>query len=131
MTYCNEKPLPSIDVEKRKMHWKKWEDIAVPKSDGGKGFRDFGKFNQALLGKHGWRLITKPNSLCAKVLKGKYFHNREFMEATRRRGSSHIWQAILHGRNALHCGLIKRVGNASTIDTWKDPWITDNHNSRP
>jgi hypothetical protein len=45
------------------------------------GFRDFQLFNQAMLAKQGWRLITKPNSLCAKVLKGKYYHNIHFLVA--------------------------------------------------
>jgi len=42
------------------------------------GFRDFSLFNQAMLGKQGWRLITRPDSLCAKVLKGKYFPSSGF-----------------------------------------------------
>jgi hypothetical protein len=37
------------------------------------GFKDIKLFNLAMLGKQGWRLLTNPDSLCAIVLKGKYF----------------------------------------------------------
>ena len=90
-------------------------DIAIPKTDGGLGFRDFLTFNQSLLAKQSWRLLTNPNSLCGRVVKGKYFHNCDFMNARKKRNSSHVWRAILHGRLALKVGIIKRVGDGATI----------------
>jgi hypothetical protein len=119
------------DELKRKIHWKKWIDIAIPKSAGGMGFRDIQLFNQAILAKQGWRLMTKLDSLCAKVLKGKYYHNSEFLDARSKRGSSHVWRAILHGRDSLRKGLIKRVGDGSTIKAFEDPWISANTAGRP
>jgi ribonuclease HI len=111
------------DEKKRKIHWRRWDKLAIPKSSGGMGFRDFQLFNQAMLAKQGWRLMISPNSLCARVIKGKYFHNCDFMSATRKRNSSHIWNAILFGREALKRGLIKRVGDGTSIRVWDDPWI--------
>jgi ribonuclease HI len=116
---------------KQKIHWKKWSDIAIPKDAGGMGFRDFQLFNQAMLAKQGWRLMTKPDSLCAKVLRGKYYHGSDFLSATKKKNSLHVWRAILHGREALKKGLIKRVGDGSTIRIFDDPWIPTNSNGRP
>jgi hypothetical protein len=59
------------------------------------GFRDLPLFNRAFLGKQGWRLMMRPNSLCAKVLKGKYYLHGDFISATKKKKSSEAWQAIL------------------------------------
>jgi hypothetical protein len=44
------------------------------------GFRDMRMFNQALLAKHAWRLIDIPESLCARLLRAKYFPNGNIVE---------------------------------------------------
>jgi hypothetical protein len=59
-------------LDNHKIHWLRWEKLTRSKSQGGIGFRDFSLFNQAMSGKQGWRLLMRPNSLCARVLKGKY-----------------------------------------------------------
>jgi hypothetical protein len=111
------------DDKKPKIHWKKWAKIAIPKSSGGMGFRDFQLFNQAMLAKQAWRLMDKPDSLYARVIRGKYFHDKDLLSSPNKRKNSHIWKAILHGREALKKGLIKRVGDGSSINVWEDPWI--------
>jgi hypothetical protein len=54
------------------------------KLQGGIGFRDLRLFNLAMLGKQGWRLIENPDSLCARVLKGRYFNGVDFWWLPRR-----------------------------------------------
>jgi hypothetical protein len=55
---------------KRKMHWRSWSWLSSPKSMGGLGFRDLELFNQAMLGRQCWRMLTDPSSLCARVTRG-------------------------------------------------------------
>jgi hypothetical protein len=73
------------------MHWKKWSELTLPKVYEGMGFKDIKKFNLAMLGKQGWRLMTNPSSLCAWVLKGKYYPTGDFMSARRKKNSSYTW----------------------------------------
>jgi hypothetical protein len=88
------------------------------------GFRDLRSFNLAMLRKQGWRLITRVDSLCARVLKGRYFHDTDFMSATRKRLASSTWRAVLAGRDVLQHGLIKRVVNGETTNIWGDRRIS-------
>ena len=39
------------DVDKKRIHWRKWENLCVSKMHGGLGFKDFESFNLALLAK--------------------------------------------------------------------------------
>ena len=117
-------------LDNHKIHWVSWEKLTRPKCQGGMGFRDFQLFNQAMLGKQGWRLLTRPESLCAMVLKGKYYSTCDFLSATRKKRSSATWRAILHGREVLKRGLIKRVGPGN-IKVWQDNWIPGLRSLKP
>jgi hypothetical protein len=119
------------DERKRKMHWVKWPDLAIPKSCGGMGFKDFSLFNKAMLAKQGWRLISNPESLRARVLKGKYYNDGQFLTARNKRNSSHTWRAILYGREALKLGLVRRIGDGANTRIWEDQWIPSNPGRRP
>jgi ribonuclease HI len=118
-------------ADSKKIHWQSWERLTYPKALGGMGFRDLRNFNKAMLGKQGWRLMTNPESLCARVLKGRYYHDGQFLTSTRKKHSSHTWRAILAGREVLSQGLIKRVGDGNSIDIWNDRWIPHHFGGKP
>jgi len=105
-------------ADSRRIHWQRWELLTRPKPMGGMGFRDLRFFNLAMIGKQGWRLIENPNSLCARVLKGRYYHDSEFLSATRKKHASQTWRAILAGREVLYKGFIRRIGDGSTTRIW-------------
>lgn len=86
---------------KRKMSWVAWSKLTKSKAEGGLGFRDIQLFNQALLAKIAWRIITVPDSLLARVLRGKYCHKKNFLIVDLPATCSHGWRGIIQGRNLL------------------------------
>jgi hypothetical protein len=107
----------------RKMHWMAWWKMSIPKSEGGMGFRDLHCFNQAMLAKQCWRLLSEPDSLCAQVLRTKYYPDGDLINATLKKGASFTWQSIMSGLKTFKRGCIWRPGNGSTINIWSDMWI--------
>jgi hypothetical protein len=63
------------------MHWFAWWKLCYPKSEGGMGFRDFHSFNLSMLAKQVWRLVNDPESLCARVLRAKYYPHGDILKA--------------------------------------------------
>lgn len=85
----------------RKIHWGAWYKLIEPKSMGGMGFKDFEYFNIALLAQQFWRLMTCPNTLWARVLKGLYFPNKSCLTAVKGPKPSWIWNSLMEGRNLM------------------------------
>ena len=76
------------DDEKKRIHWSAWWKMCIPKLKGGMGFRDLQSFNLALLAKQVWRLLCDPYSLCAKMLRAKYYPDGNILNAKPKQGSS-------------------------------------------
>ncbi|XP_057794871.1 uncharacterized protein LOC131011108 [Salvia miltiorrhiza] len=107
----------------KQMHWASWEKLCLQKSKGGLGFRRLGAFNQSLLAKQAWRLLKFPNSLVARVLKGRYYKDGDLLKAQPSSNASYSWRSITWGRDLLKGGLRWRVGNGNSIKAFHDPWI--------
>jgi hypothetical protein len=114
------------EENKRKVHWEAWDTLTDPKSFGVIGFRDPKCFNQALLARQGWRLLHKPNSLCARLLKAKYYPNGNLLDTVFNKYSSSSWKGVEYGLELLKKGIIWRVGNGNSIRIWRDNWIRRN-----
>ncbi|GAU31898.1 hypothetical protein TSUD_270830 [Trifolium subterraneum] len=54
------------------IRWLAWKKMACPKEKGGLGFRDFHRFNMAMVAKQGWNFINNPNSLVARIFKARW-----------------------------------------------------------
>lgn len=67
--------------EESKIAWVSWAKMCKSKSNGGMGFWNFQAFNLAMLAKQGWRLLTNPGSLCAKVYKARYYPNGDVLKS--------------------------------------------------
>jgi hypothetical protein len=62
------------------------------------GFRDLiHDFNLAMLSKQVWRSINMPDSLCAQILRAKYYRDGKILMAGPKKGASFTWQSIIAG----------------------------------
>ncbi|CAL1361249.1 unnamed protein product [Linum trigynum] len=106
-----------------KIHWLEWDDLCDDKAEGGMGFRDLRSFNYAMLGKQIWNVLTRPQSLMARVLKARYFPKTDILQAKLGYQPSYIWKSIMGAKEKIEEGFRWRVGNGESIQIWKDEWI--------
>ncbi len=119
------------DNGKRKTHWSSWEKLTKSKFCEGLGFRDMMPFNQALLSRQTWRLLTIHDNLCAKVSKAKYYPNGSIIDTCFAGNASSGWKGIEYGLELLKKSIVWRVGNGRSICIWRDPSSPRNYSRRP
>jgi hypothetical protein len=92
------------------MRWFAWRKICVPKKSGGMGFRDIHCYNLALLAKQCWRLIEQHDSLCARVLRAKYYPADDILSIGLKKSiiiyvaKYMVWSSDLQERVHMACG---------------------------
>lgn len=113
------------DQHVNKIHWMSWDKLCLPKTLGGIGFKDLDCFNQALLAKQGWKLLSQTDSILAKFMKSKYYLHSDFTDALIGSRPSFVWRSIIHGRELLQRGLKWKVGDGNNTRVWLDKWVDD------
>lgn len=113
------------DIHVRKIHWIAWDRVCLPKALGGMGFTDLECFNQALLAKQAWKLLTTPESLLSRFIKSRYYQQGDFLSASQGDRPSYAWRSLLFGRELLVKGILRKVGNGKNTSVWTDRWIDD------
>ncbi|KAH9704682.1 reverse transcriptase domain-containing protein [Citrus sinensis] len=108
--------------------WMRWERLCKPKTHGGLGFKKLHQFDISMLGKQGWRFLTNPNSLVARLFKARYFPNTSFLEASLGSNPSYVWRSILAAQNAISLGSRIRIGGGHETVIGHAPWLSDQDN---
>ena len=103
------------------MHWVKWSKLCRPKNEGGMGFRELQKFNDALLAKQVWRLASE-DSLFFRFFEANFFPHGSIFDAKEKNGS-YAWRSILKGREVIMRGLRWRIGDGSAVQVYQDNWL--------
>jgi hypothetical protein len=80
------------DDDHKRMHWVAWCKMGIPKEKGGMGFQDLQTLKQ-LCCKKCWRLMHEPDSLCARVLRTRYYPNCNLLKAGQTSGNSFTWNS--------------------------------------
>ena len=108
--------------DRRKIHWKRWETLCLPKCKGGMGFKELKKFNEAMLAKQVWRLIHDKESLFYRVFKVKFFPTGDVFDA-KIKLSSYARRSILGARKVIAEGAKWRIGNDCRTRIYHDNWL--------
>lgn len=103
-----------------------WKKLQYTKKEGGLGFKDLPKFNDALLAKQAWRIYSKPDCLFSKLYKARYLKDKQLLEGRRCRSQSYGWASLLAGIELLKKGCTYIVGNGKDIRVFKDNWLPVN-----
>ncbi|XP_013601232.1 PREDICTED: uncharacterized protein LOC106308638 [Brassica oleracea var. oleracea] len=91
------------------------------------------EFNLALLAKQLWRLVQYPDSLVARVLKGRYYRIGSPLRSLSVSSPSYVWTSISAARELLLLGIRQKINSGYEVKVWEDPWIptTPARHARP
>ncbi|XP_074363628.1 uncharacterized protein LOC141704240 [Apium graveolens] len=90
------------------LRWVSWDKMCSSKSRGGLGFRSLHGFNIALLGKHIWQFLTKPESLVARIFRARYYPDNH---------------GICEAKEELTVGFKWVLGDGNNINIFSDKWL--------
>lgn len=78
--------------------------------------------------KVGWGLIHQPNSLWVRALRGKYGCGDNVLPTVKKCSrESLVWRGIRSTWDRVISGSCWRVGDGTSIQFWRDPWIMSGH----
>ncbi|GKU94200.1 hypothetical protein SLEP1_g7726 [Rubroshorea leprosula] len=114
----------------KKISWVRWEDVCRDKAKGGLGVPDLQRKNWAMIGKWWYRLGDEVESLWKRVVREKYYGDREEVDITSIEclRVSKLWRDIirigglpLKLRNMLVEGFKwKKEGKVAEMGTWEE-----------
>ncbi|XP_060960786.1 uncharacterized protein LOC133031321 [Cannabis sativa] len=110
---------------------KAWDNLCLPKSRGGLGFRKTGEMNKALLAKWGWAMLIEDQSLCCQVLRAKYLRGKKFFESSCKDSDSWFWKNVVRTKDILKKGACKLISNGKDTKIWEDPWVIHGRDFTP
>ncbi|WJX94410.1 hypothetical protein P8452_75829 [Trifolium repens] len=118
----------------RRLCWVKWDQICLPKEQGGLGIKNLAIFNKSLLGKWKWRVLSDGDAVWSELLHFRYGHLSSNLLAgvtlSNAVKSSLWWRDIIgldrgSTENTFMANLSCRAGDDKTIGFWKFKWIGD------
>ncbi|KAK1584321.1 hypothetical protein Q3G72_031946 [Acer saccharum] len=110
---------------KNAIHLVKWENVCLPRRNGGLGIKKTKSMNQALLAKIGWRILRNDDGIWCRLLQHKYLNNKTILDPELAKGivCSSIWKGIAFGAKLIVKGVKWRIGDGSQVRFWLDDWV--------
>ncbi|KAM6583441.1 hypothetical protein CsatB_010443 [Cannabis sativa] len=118
----------SSSKDSKGIHWKRWDRLTLHKLKGGMEFRNLRDFKVSLLSKQGWRLLSRPDSLVARLFKARYYSRGDFLSAELGHNPSFVWRSIFEAKDLVKAWARVRIGNGAKTRILDDPWLPDEDN---
>nr|XP_016509522.1 PREDICTED: uncharacterized protein LOC107826990 [Nicotiana tabacum] len=114
----------STKEEGRSRHWASWQNICLPKEEGGLGFSSLNDVSRALFAKLWWRFRTT-KSLWSNFMWNKYC-KKELPIVVNFWGGSHVWRQMLNAREEVEHEI--EVAELRQGETWDDQLLDQTFN---
>ncbi|XP_019251036.1 PREDICTED: uncharacterized protein LOC109229948 [Nicotiana attenuata] len=109
----------SSSMEGKARHWASWDNLCLPKEEGGVGFRSLHDMSKALFCRLWWNFRTKP-SLWSSFMCQKYCKKMNAIIVPWRY-SSHVWRKMLECRDIVEHQIYWKIQMGSSL-FWFDNW---------
>ncbi|XP_071739953.1 uncharacterized mitochondrial protein AtMg00310-like [Rutidosis leptorrhynchoides] len=100
----------------------KWDDVCMPKYEGGLGIKRLKYWNIALMASHLWRLMTSKQSLWVGWIHEYRLAVNNLWDVTVKSDSSWSWQKLLNIRNVVRKFFVFKIGDGKFASAWFDNW---------
>ncbi|GJU26932.1 RNA-directed DNA polymerase, eukaryota, reverse transcriptase zinc-binding domain protein, partial [Tanacetum coccineum] len=99
-----------------------WKSICRPKEQGGLGIKDLQVWNEVLIIKQLWKVISKRDTLWVKWINTESLKGKSIWETTAKANSSVGWKEMLKLRDKIRKHVLWKIGNGLSINAWYDNW---------
>nr|GEY33258.1 hypothetical protein [Tanacetum cinerariifolium] len=99
-----------------------WKDICKPKSQGGLGLKSAHFWNEALMVKHLWNIISRKISIWVRWVNIYWLKGRCIWDAELSKGYSWSWKNLLDLRGKVKRFVYVKIGNGMDYNIWFDKW---------
>jgi hypothetical protein len=96
-----------------------WLDICKPLIDGGLGFRSFESFNEAMIAKLAWWVLSNRDSFCVRVLRSKYNVGFNWLNEESTRYAYYAWRGLESVKDLLSRDACRMVESRNEILVWE------------
>ncbi|XP_019225001.1 PREDICTED: uncharacterized protein LOC109206620 [Nicotiana attenuata] len=109
----------STKEEGRSRHWSSWQNLCLPKEEGGLGFRSLNDVSKALFAKLWWKFRTT-KSLWSNFMWNKYC-KKELPTVVQFRRGSHVWKQMINAREEVEHEILWEL-KSGTKNIWHENW---------
>lgn len=100
-----------------------WEDVCLPKLEGGLGIRNIRDCNKASMLKSIWILFSDKESMWCRWIHSIFLTRKNFWVSSQPATCSWAWKKILQLRKHFKTLFRWKIGNGLSVSLWHDYWL--------